>query len=90
MNARDTPVESEPDLPLEIAHLLLIDVVGFSKLLVNEQIEFLQGTQSNRPKHRMFSDSRGKRQTHSGVDGGRDGATFFPQPGGARAMRAGN
>ncbi len=31
-----------PDLQLEIAHLLLIDVVGYSKLLVNEQIEFLQ------------------------------------------------
>src|SRR5205814_2876498 len=30
------------DLQLEIAHLLLIDVVGYSKLLVNEQIELLQ------------------------------------------------
>jgi TolB-like protein/class 3 adenylate cyclase/Flp pilus assembly protein TadD len=30
------------DLKLEIAHLLLIDVVGYSKLLVNEQIELLQ------------------------------------------------
>src|SRR6266536_3546120 len=42
VNAQDTPVESKPDLPLEIAHLLLIDVVGYSKLLVNEQIELLQ------------------------------------------------
>src|SRR6266700_4018354 len=42
VNAQDTPVESNPDLPLEIAHLLLIDVVGYSKLLVNEQIELLQ------------------------------------------------
>jgi TolB-like protein/Flp pilus assembly protein TadD len=31
-----------PDLPLEIAHLLLIDMVGYSKLLVNAQIELLQ------------------------------------------------
>ena len=29
------------DLALEIAHLLLIDVVGYSKLLVNEQIELM-------------------------------------------------
>jgi TolB-like protein/class 3 adenylate cyclase len=36
------PAEPKPDLPLEIAHLLLIDVVGYSKLLVNEQIEMLQ------------------------------------------------
>ena len=42
MNAQDAPAEIKPDLPLEIAHLLLIDVVGYSKLLVNEQIELLQ------------------------------------------------
>jgi TolB-like protein/class 3 adenylate cyclase/Tfp pilus assembly protein PilF len=34
--------EPKPDLRLEIAHLLLIDVVGYSKLLVNEQIELIQ------------------------------------------------
>src|SRR5207237_3180337 len=42
MNAQDTSVEPKADLPLQIAHVLLIDVVGYSKLLVNEQIEFLQ------------------------------------------------
>jgi hypothetical protein len=42
VKAQDTSAESKPDLPLEIAHLLLIDVVGYSKLLVNEQIELLQ------------------------------------------------
>jgi TolB-like protein/class 3 adenylate cyclase len=39
---QDISPELERDLPLEIAHLLLIDVVGYSKLLVNEQIELLQ------------------------------------------------
>src|SRR6266436_94007 len=34
--------EAKPDLQLEIAHILLIDVVGYSKLLVNEQVELLQ------------------------------------------------
>ncbi len=42
VKAQNTSVEPKPDLPLEIAHLLLIDVVGYSKLLVNEQIELLQ------------------------------------------------
>jgi TolB-like protein/class 3 adenylate cyclase len=42
MNAQDTSAEPKPDLPLEIAHLLLIDVVGYSKLLVDEQIKLLQ------------------------------------------------
>jgi TolB-like protein/class 3 adenylate cyclase/Tfp pilus assembly protein PilF len=43
VNAQDRPAVPTPDLQLEIAHLLLIDVVGYSKLLVNEQIEVLQG-----------------------------------------------
>jgi TolB-like protein/Tfp pilus assembly protein PilF len=42
VNAQDTPAEPTPDLQFEIAYLLLIDVVGYSKLLVNEQVELLQ------------------------------------------------
>jgi TolB-like protein/class 3 adenylate cyclase len=42
VNAQNTSAEAKPDLPLEIAHILLIDVVGYSKLLVNEQIELLE------------------------------------------------
>jgi TolB-like protein/class 3 adenylate cyclase/Tfp pilus assembly protein PilF len=38
----DRSVEPTPDLQLRIAHVLLIDVAGYSKLLVNEQIELLQ------------------------------------------------
>jgi len=37
-----TPQAPQPDLQLEIAHLLLIDIVGYSKLLVNEQVETVQ------------------------------------------------
>jgi TolB-like protein/Tfp pilus assembly protein PilF/class 3 adenylate cyclase len=42
VNAQDTLTGTKPDLPLEIAHVLLIDLVGYSKLLINEQIELLQ------------------------------------------------
>jgi TolB-like protein/Tfp pilus assembly protein PilF len=42
VDAQHTPAEPTPDLQLEIAHVLSIDVVGYSKLLVNEQIELLQ------------------------------------------------
>jgi TolB-like protein/class 3 adenylate cyclase/Tfp pilus assembly protein PilF len=42
VSAQDTSAEPTPDLQLQIAHVLLIDVVGYSKLLVNEQIELLQ------------------------------------------------
>src|SRR5881398_2500382 len=38
----DKSAEPTPDLQLEIAHLLSIDMAGYSKLLINEQIELLQ------------------------------------------------
>jgi TolB-like protein/tetratricopeptide (TPR) repeat protein len=34
--------EPKPDRPLEIAHVLFIDIVGSSKLLINEQSEMLR------------------------------------------------
>src|SRR5438477_5591438 len=34
--------DAKPDLRLEIAHVLFIDIVGYSKLLINEQSESLQ------------------------------------------------
>ena len=33
---------SEADVPLEIGHVLFMDVVGYSKLLINEQRELQQ------------------------------------------------
>src|SRR5215831_17366542 len=36
------PADSESDLHLEIGHVLLIDIVGYSKLLITEQRERLQ------------------------------------------------
>ncbi|MEP6975858.1 MAG: tetratricopeptide repeat protein [Spartobacteria bacterium] len=34
--------ERERDLPLEIGHVLFVDIVGYSKLLINEQSELLE------------------------------------------------
>ena len=42
MNAPDAPAKLAPDLQLEIAHLLLLDVVGYSKLLVEDQVGLVQ------------------------------------------------
>lgn len=42
MPTEETPPVQQPDLELEIAHLLLIDIVGYSKLLANEQVESVQ------------------------------------------------
>src|SRR5205814_9888999 len=34
--------ETQQDFHLEIAHVLFMDIVGYSKLLINEQAELLQ------------------------------------------------
>ena len=34
--------QSESDLPLEVGHVLFIDIVGYSKLLIDEQKEWLR------------------------------------------------
>jgi len=34
--------ETQPDPRLEIAHVLFMDIVGFSKSLINEQSEMLR------------------------------------------------
>lgn len=36
------PADSEADLRLEIGHVLLADIVGYSKLLITDQREQLQ------------------------------------------------
>ena len=35
-------LERKPELHLEIAHVLFIDVVGYSKLLINDQREIVE------------------------------------------------
>jgi TolB-like protein/Tfp pilus assembly protein PilF len=42
LNSPNTFAGTSPDLPLEIAHILLVDVVGYSKLLVDDQVDVLQ------------------------------------------------
>ena len=82
--------EPTPDLQLEIAHLLLIDVVGYSKLLVNEQIEVLQKLNqivraTERFRAAEASDKLIRVPTGDGM-----ALLFFSQPGRAGAMCAGN
>jgi hypothetical protein len=47
------PAMQESHLRLEVAHVLFIDVVGYSKLLVNEQREVMQ--QINSSARRQFA-----------------------------------
>src|SRR6516165_11292335 len=55
------PTDSESDLKLDIGHVLLIDIVGYSKLLITEQRERLQALNEivkNTARFRV-SDERG-------------------------------
>ena len=36
------PAEIKKEIELEIAHVLFIDIVGYSKLMINDQSEQLQ------------------------------------------------
>src|SRR5213595_4370514 len=53
-------VEPNSDLQFEIGYLLLIDVVGYSKLLVNEQVELLQELNQIVRSTPSFRDAEGK------------------------------
>ncbi len=42
MSDHTSAADAQTDLSLEIAHLLFIDIVGYSKLLVNEEVEVMR------------------------------------------------
>src|ERR1700741_3574173 len=42
MERNPRPTESSPDVKFEIGHVLFIDIVGYSKLLINEQSDQIQ------------------------------------------------
>jgi len=42
MEVNPRPTEQSPDVKFEIGHVLFIDIVGYSKLLINEQSEQIQ------------------------------------------------
>ena len=90
VNAADTPAELRPDLQLEIAHLLLLDVVGYSKLLVEEQVATGPRIDRNRARDGMLPQCGTKRQTHSSSNGRRNGAGFLLKSGRTGAVCARN
>ena len=84
------PSDSSSSLKFEIGHVLFIDIVGYSKLLISEQSELLKtlkeivrGTEQVR-----LAQAEGKLLPLP--TGGRRRACFSDQPGGAGPVRAGN
>jgi hypothetical protein len=81
VNVQGTSAEPTPDLQLEIAHILLMDVVGYSQLLVNEQIELLEELKQIVRRTECFRAAEARGGTHPGADRRWDGAGFLPQSG---------
>ena len=50
--------ESPADLKFEIGHVLFIDIVGYSKLLINEQSEQLQTLKETVRATEQYRDGR--------------------------------
>jgi len=82
--------ELKPDLPLEIAHLLLIDVVGYSKLIVNEQIELMHDLTQIVRNTECFQAAEKSDKLIRVPTGDGMALVFFSQPGRAGPMCARN
>src|SRR6266699_1950927 len=70
----------EPHLHLEIAHVLFMDVVGYSKLLVNEQREMMQQLNQLVRKTAQFQTSEANGKLISIPSGDGMALVFFESP----------
>ena len=71
------PPDQQSGLRFEIGHVLFIDIVGYSKLLINEQSELLQTAERNRARNGAIPRGGSGRQTAAVTDRRWDGALVF-------------
>ena len=74
------------DLFFEIAYLLFIDFVGYSKLLVNEQVELMQELNRIVRGTECFRAAKELRRLFA-FRPATEWSAFFPQPGTTGALR---
>ena len=82
--------DTKQDRGLRTAHILFIDIVGYSKLLSDKQRELFELMNSLVRNTAQFRAADDARQTDSAADRRRNGAGFLYQRGCAGALRAGN
>jgi hypothetical protein len=80
--------EFAPDVQFEIGHVLLIDIVGYSKLLINEQRERVQELNELVRNTAQLQEADGRGNLLRIPTGDGDGVNISRQSGDARAMRA--
>src|SRR4029077_9500266 len=72
MEGNPRPTESSSDVKFEIGHVLFIDIVGYSKLLINEQSEQIQKLKEivRRTEQVRLAEAEGKLLRLATGDGG--------------------
>ena len=82
-------VEIKKEIELEIAHVLFIDIVGYSKLSINQQHAAVEELNEIVRASEQFQELK-PRPLDQNPDWRRHGAGFLHQSGSADAMRGGN
>ena len=82
--------EVKKEIQLEIAHVSFVDIVGYSKLSVNEQHAQVEELNQIVRFVRTISQSRSSQSPVKDPHRGRHGAGFLHQSGGTGAVRGGN
>ena len=84
------PPEQSSDVKFEIGHVLFIDIVGYSKLLINEQSEQIQTLREIVRATEQFRLAEGQREVDAFAYGRWRRARFSKQSGSASLVRVGN
>ena len=82
------PSEFGPDVKFEIGHVLFIDIVGYTKLLIQEQAEQLQKLREIVRGTEQFRVAEAERQIAALTDRRRRRARFSRKPGSTGRLRA--
>ena len=75
------PIEIKKEIELEIGHVLFIDIVGYSKLLIDEQRDYLHTLNEVVRRNRFVPRSRCRWQIDAPADWRRNGAGFCDHAG---------
>src|SRR5438876_4318744 len=79
--------EIKKEIQLEIAHVLFVDTVGYSKLSLNAAARSDRRAQRNCSRVGAVSEERGRKRSVEARDGGWYGVGISGQPAGAGPLR---
>ena len=84
------PVEVKKEIELEIAHVLFIDIIGYSKLSINDQHATVEKLNGIVRASEQFQDAEAASRLLKIPTGDGMALVFYTSPGSACAMRGGD